>query len=137
MWFADDSSLTVAAITALPAAVGGLAGACINIVSGAPDQINSTAQQNMMPPEVAGTASLIKAIWPVVIATAGSLPMLAAREAMDNGQGAPAAAARISIAIALLAALVGGWIRFRDDIKQWISNAAAESRGQQRTGATR
>jgi hypothetical protein len=32
---------------------------------------------------------------------------------------------------------VGGWIRFRDDIKQWISNAAAESRGQQRTGATR
>lgn len=137
MWFADDSSLTVAAIAALPAAVGGLAGACINIVSGAPDQINSTAQQNMMPPEVAGTASLIKAIWPVVIATAGSLPMLAAREAMDNGQGAPAAAARISIAIALLAALVGGWIRFRDDIKQWISNAAAESRGQQRTGATR
>lgn len=137
MWFVDDSSLAVASVAALPATLGGLAGACINIVSGAPDQMSSTAQQNMMPPEVAGTASLIKAIWPVVIATAGSLPMLAAREAMDNGQGAPAAAARIAVAIALLTALVGGWIRFRDDIKQWIANAAAESRGQNRTGATR
>ena len=137
MWFVDDSSLTVATIAALPATLGGLAGACINIVSGAPDQLDSTTQQNMMPPEVAGTASLIKAIWPVVIATAGSLPMLAAREATDNGHGAPAAAARIAIAVVLLAALVGGWVRFRDDIKKWIANAAAESRGQKRTGATR
>jgi len=137
MALVDGSSTKVALIAALPATLGGLAGACINIVSGAPDQIDSTTQQNMMPPEVAGTASLIKAIWPVVIATAGSLPMLAAREASDNGQGAPAAATRIAVAIALLALMVGGWIRFRDDIKKWIANAAAESRGQSSTGATR
>lgn len=136
MWLTDDSSLAVAAIAALPAALGGLAGACINIVSGAPDQINSNAQQNMMPPEVAGTASLIKGLWPIVISTLGSLPMLMAREASDNGQGAPAAATRVAIAVVLLAALVGGWIRFRDDIKNWFANAAAESRGQKRTGAS-
>jgi hypothetical protein len=135
MWFVDQESLGVTVIASWPAALGGLAGACINVVSGAPDQVDSTTQQNMMPPEVAGTASLIKAIWPVVIAIAGSLPMLAAREASDMGRGAPAAAARLAIAIGLLALVVGGWIRFRDEIKRWIANAAAESRGQKRTGA--
>ncbi|NCZ71005.1 MAG: hypothetical protein EBY80_12740, partial [Actinobacteria bacterium] len=80
--------------------------------------------------------SLIKAIWPVVIATFGSLPMVAAREAIDNGQGAPAAATRLGIAVLLLGLLVCGWVRFRDDIKNWFANAAAESRGQSRTGAS-
>ena len=116
--------------------IGGVSGACINIVSGAPDQLNNTQQQNMMPPEVAGTASLVKAVWPIVIATLGSLPMVAAREAIDNGRGAPAAATRTAIAIVLLGGLVAGWIRFRDDIKNWFANAAAESRGQKRNGAS-
>lgn len=136
MWLTDRSSLSVAAIVALPAALGGLAGASINIVSGAPDQIDSNVRQNMMPPEVAGTASLIKGIWPVVISTVGSLPMLVAREASDNGQGAPAAATRVAIAVTLLVLLVAGWIHFRDDIKTWFANAAAESRDRKRTGVS-
>lgn len=136
MWIADRHDLSVAAIVAVPAIIGGVSGACINIVSGAPDQLNTTQQQNMMPPEVAGTASLVKAVWPIVIATLGSLPMVAAREAIDNGRGAPAAATRTAIAIVLLGGLVAGWIRFRDDIKNWFANAAAESRGQKRNGAS-
>ncbi len=136
MWIIDRQELSVAVIVTVPAIIGGIAGACINIVSGAPDQLSSTAQQNMMPPEVAGTASLIKAIWPVVIATVGSLPMVAAREAIDNGQGAPAAATRLGIAVLLLGLLVCGWVRFRDDIKNWFVNAAAESRARSRTGAS-
>ncbi|MEY3148227.1 MAG: hypothetical protein RL688_1446, partial [Actinomycetota bacterium] len=136
MGLAEPKMWSVAAICAVPAMLGGLIGAAINIVSGAPDQISSNAQANMMPPEVAGTLSLIKAIWPVVLAVAGSLPMLAARSALTRGSGAPAAALRIAIAVLLLSFMIGGWVRFRDDIKKSLANAAAESRGQKsRTGA--
>ena len=126
---------SVAAICAVPALIGGLAGAAINIVSGAPDQVSSTAQANMMPPEVAGTVSLIKAIWPVALAVGGSLPMVGARAALADGNAPEAPAFRISIAVFLVAVIIGGWVRFRDDIKKSLNNAAAESRGQKtRTG---
>ena len=135
MGLVEPHMWSVAAICAVPSLVGALAGAAINIVSGAPDQISSTAQANMMPPEVAGTVSLIKAIWPVVLAVLGSLPMVGARMAMADGNSPEAPAIRISIAIALMAMIVGGWVRFRDDIKKSLNTAAAESRGQKtRTG---
>jgi hypothetical protein len=136
MWLTDTHDLGLAAIVSVPAVIGGITGACINIVSGAPDQLNTTQQQNMMPPEVAGTASLVKAIWPVVLSIVGGLPMVAAREAIDKGQGGPAAATRTAIAVLLIGFIVGGWVRFRDDIKNWFANAAAESRGQKRHGAS-
>jgi 3-mercaptopyruvate sulfurtransferase SseA len=136
MGLAEPKMWSVAAICAVPAMLGGLIGAAINIVSGAPDQISSNAQANMMPPEVAGTLSLIKAIWPVVLAVIGSLPMLAVRSALTHGSGTPAAALRVAIAVLLLSFMIGGWVRFRDDIKKSLANAAAESRGQKsRTGA--
>jgi hypothetical protein len=104
-------------------------------VSGAPDQISSTAQANMMPPEVAGTVSLIKAIWPVLLAVVGSLPIVGARMAFADGNAPEAPAIRIAIAIALMTFILAGWIRFRDDIKKSLNTAAAESRGQKtRTG---
>ena len=89
----------------------------------------------MMPPEVAGTVSLIKAIWPVVLAVLGSLPMVGARMALADGDPPEAPAVRIAIAITLMAFIIAGWVRFRDDIKKSLNNAAAESRGQKtRTG---
>ena len=52
------------------------------------------------------------------------------------GPGGMAAALRIAIAVLLLSFMIGGWVRFRDDIKKSLANAAAESRGQKsRTGA--
>ena len=135
MGLVEPNMWSVAAICAIPSVIGAIAGAAINIVSGAPDQVSSTAQANMMPPEVAGTVSLIKAIWPVLIAVAGSLPMVGARMAIADGNPPEAPAVRIAIAIALLTFILAGWIRFRDDIKKSLNNAAAESRGQKtRTG---
>ena len=135
MGIVEPHMWSVAAICAVPSLVGGLAGAAINIVSGAPDQVSSTAQANMMPPEVAGTVSLVKAIWPVVLAVLGSLPMVGARMALADGNAPEAPALRIAIAIVLMAMIIGGWVRFRDDIKKSLNNAATESRGQKtRTG---
>ena len=135
MGLVEPHMWSVAAICAVPSLAGALAGAAINIVSGAPDQISSTTQANMMPPEVAGTVSLIKAIWPVLLAVVGSLPIVGARMAFADGNAPEAPAIRIAIAIALMTFILAGWIRFRDDIKKSLNTAAAESRGQKtRTG---
>ena len=130
MGLVDPDMWSTAAIVTAPMLVAGLAGAALNIVSGAPDPLSSTSQQNMMPPEVAGTASVIKAVWPVVISISGGLPLVAARAALVDGSAPEAMATRVAIAIILLAGLVGGWVRFRDDVKNWFNKAAAESRAQ-------
>ena len=122
----------VAVIGALPAITAGLAGAAINIVSGAPDPISSSAQSNLMPPEVAGTANVIKAIWPVLVAIVGQLPLVAAQAAAEKGQGAEAAAARTAIAVLLVVGLVGAWVHRRDAIRAWMDKAASESRSTSR-----
>ena len=122
----------VAVIGALPAITAGLAGAAINIVSGAPDPISSSTQSNLMPPEVAGTANVIKAIWPVLVAVIGQLPLVAAQAAVEKGQGAEAAAARTAIGVLLAVGLVGAWVHRRDAIRAWMDNAASESRSTSR-----
>jgi len=104
----------VAGIGVLPAVTAGLAGAAINIVSGAPDPVASSAQSNLMPPEVAGTANVIKAMWPVVVAVTGQIPLVAAQGAAERGQGPEAAAVRSAIAIVLVCGLVAAWIHRRD-----------------------
>jgi len=119
-----------AAVSAVPMLIAGLSGAAINIVSGAPDPVSSTAQQNMMPPEVAGTASVIKSVFPVAIAIVGGFPLVGARSAATSDYDPVAMALRVSIAVMLLAGVVGGWVRFRDDIKSWFNNAAADGRTQ-------
>ncbi len=114
-------------IGAVPAVTAGLAGAAINIVSGAPDPVASSAQRNLMPPEVAGTANVIKAVWPVLIAVIGQVPIVAAENAIENGAGPEAAAARTAIAVVLVVGLIGAWIHRRDAIRNWLDTAARES----------
>jgi len=119
-------------IGALPAVAAGLAGAAINIVSGAPDPVASSANSNLMPPEVAGTANVIKAVWPVLIAIVGQVPILVAENAIETGNGPEAAATRAAIAVVLLVGLIGAWIHRRDAIRNWMDVAARESRSPSR-----
>ena len=121
-----------ATIVAIPMVVAGMAGAAINIIGGAPDPLSSSTQQNLMPPEVAGTASVIKSVWPLVVSTVGGLPLMAARDSSVKGRLPEAMALRVSIAVILLTGLVAGWLRHRDGIRLWFNNAAAESRAQKR-----
>lgn len=123
-------------IASIPAVLAGLAGASINIVSGAPDPISSTAQNNLMPPEVAGTFSVLKAVWPVALSTLGQIPFAFGRTAIDNGGSAEASALRASIAILLMVGLVAGWIHRRDAISAWFARAAQESRQTQGSRST-
>ena len=125
---------TVAAIACTPAVAAGLAGAAVNIVSGAPDPITSIARDATLPPEIAGTANVIKALWPIAIAVAGQVPILVAESARESGSGAEAAATRGAIFVVLVIGLVGAWIHRRDAIRSWVERARQESQSSRQRG---
>lgn len=125
----SDITWSVAAIVCIPSIVTGVAGAAVSVVSGAPDPLNSVARDATLPPEIAGTANVIKAIWPIAIAILGQVPLLVAESAHESGGGAEAAAARGAIFSLLVVGLVIGWIHRRDAIRAWIERAREESRG--------
>ena len=125
----SDDAWSVAAIVCIPSIVAGVAGAAVSVVSGAPDPLNSVARDATLPPEIAGTANVIKAIWPIAIAISGQIPLLVAESARESGSGADATAARGAIFSLLIVGLVVGWIHRRDVIRAWIERAREESRG--------
>jgi len=90
--------------------------------------VASTARNNFMPPEVAGTMNIVRSIWPVALSIAGGLPAVVARAALESGQGPEAAAARAAIAVLLGTMLVIGWVHRRDAIRTWLADAQQQSR---------
>ena len=131
------TTLAVIAVLALPVTLAGAAGAIVNIVSGAPDPYVETAERNLMPPEVAGTATMVKAAWPLALSIAGSLPVLAVRAAYEDGQQPVAAALRTAIGAVLLVAAILTWVRFRDDARRWWRSHLEEARHAGAAGARR
>ncbi|MFM8855604.1 MAG: sulfurtransferase [Actinomycetota bacterium] len=123
----------VSIIGSLSAVMAAFAGAAVNIVSGAPDPTATTVSQNTMPPEVAGTVSIVKSLWPVALSIAGGLPFVFASLERTTGR-AETAALRAAIAVVLGTGLVAGWIFKRDDIRRSLDQAISESRGSLQKG---
>lgn len=139
----------------LPAAACGVAGATISVIQGPPPVFSST--DSMMPPEMAGIRMIFRTVWPPAVATAGVLPLLAARAAararVSGGKAAagtaPAhtaagtaaarsaahavhltpvgAAASYAVPAIVLAGAVGVWVRYRDPIHAWFKAAMQEA----------
>lgn len=126
-----NGTLVVAPLLALAAVTTGLGSAAINAVSGAPDPLATSAGQAFMPPEVAGTTTMIKAVWPLLIAVVGSLPVLGVRAAVRGGDPAFGTALRGSVGVFLLGALVGCWVRYRDDVRRWWRSFIEEGKAAQ------
>lgn len=131
------AAIATAAILAPFALAAGMAGAVINAVKGAPDPLGDNAKNLFMPPEVAGMTTMTRAVWPVVVATLGSLPVIAVREAVDAGNHPVAAAFRMCIGVALLLFLVTGWVRQRDAIRRWWKKSIEESQQSRKTSVSR
>jgi hypothetical protein len=114
------------ALACVPAAaLGAGSGAVVNMLMGATPPAGSTSSAwNLAPPEAAGMRVVFRTAWPPAIATAGAASVVAAREAEQA-----AAALAVAVGLVLLAALVCGWARFRDDISAWWSNNVAQVQG--------
>ncbi len=100
-------------------------GASISVVQGAPDPVDTLS---MVTPEIAGTRTVIRTALPPAIAVLGLLPLLAARASVQGVEDPPPMAAAMSVALPLVfvAILVGGYIRFRDEIRAWIAEASEQ-----------
>lgn len=108
----------LAAVMVVPMALGAVGGALVSVLSGGIGGPQSDTW-NVMPPEVAGMRVAVRTGWPPTVAVAGALPILAARASEHNGQPAASGAAGAAIGVALLFTLIVGWVRVRDQVKEW------------------
>jgi hypothetical protein len=106
----------VAAVVVVPLALGAVAGAIVSVLSGAASTSGNWA---IAPPEAQGMRLAFRTAWPPALATAGTLPVLAARAAADAGDPAAPAAVTVGLVVAVGFVLVCGWVRLREQISEW------------------
>ena len=116
------STLMYSVLLGIPALLGGVAGAAINAVKGAPDPAGGATQGLAMPPEVAGMTTMVRAVWPPAVAVIASLPVLATRHGCETGIDMLGNTLRAAGGVVILLILVGGWVRQRDAIHVWFRN---------------
>jgi len=120
----------LAALLALPAAFAGAAGAAVSTTMGSPDPMKDG---QLLPPEVAGMRVAMRAAWPLIVAVAGSLPVLAARASNNAGQSPYQGAVAAVCGVTLLVLMVVAWVRFRERARAWWARTLEE--GQSATKA--
>ncbi len=125
-------AVKLAAICVLPAALAGGAGAVISVLMGAPEPSDNW---QLVPPEVQGARTAFRTVWPPLVAILGTLPVVFARIASENGSNPYEAAVTSGFFVVILAGLVGGWVHQRAAIKAWWRNMQ-EMQGMGATAAT-
>jgi hypothetical protein len=106
----------IAAVLALPLALGGLGGALINLLGG---PAGFSEAWTLAPPEAQGMRLAFRTAWPLVVAVAGAAPIVAARVAVDDGNPGPPAALSAAVGVLGVFLLVCAWVRVRDQIAAW------------------
>jgi hypothetical protein len=109
-------SVQLAAVLFLPVAWCGTAGAVVSTVMGAPEPFKDG---QLLPPEVAGMKLAFRTAWPLLVALAGTLPVVAARRAHVDGNSPIPPAIQAGIGALLVAAFTVAWLRFREPAKAW------------------
>jgi hypothetical protein len=117
-----DPSSHVAALGAMaivPAALAAVAGAAVSVVS---EPMLDASTEAMIPPEIGGPRVLFRAAWPPAIAVLGLVPVITAHRAERAGNPAAPVLLSTAVSVAVLAAIVAAWVRFRSDIHAAITN---------------
>lgn len=112
-----------AMFTALMAGVLAASGAAVSVIQGAPDPVDTLS---MVTPEIAGTRTVIRTALPPAIAILGLTPLLAARASELGAQDPPPlnAAMALALPLAIVVVIVAGYVRFRDEIRQFMADAS-------------
>ncbi len=116
----------VAAVGLVPLALGGMGGALVSVLSGPPSAGGGWA---LAPPEAQGMRLAFRTAWPPGIAIIGVLPVLMARDAIEQGRTGPSGALPFVVLTAVLFSLVCGWVRVRDDIGAWFREQMEQANG--------
>jgi hypothetical protein len=110
------SSFGYAVLLGIIALLGGVAGATINSVKGAPDPLSGANQGLALPPEVSGMTTVVRSGWPPVVSIIACLPVLALRYGVENNTDILGNTLRATGGVVILLVLVAGWVRQRDAI---------------------
>ena len=117
----------VAAVAAVPLALGAVAGAVVSVLSG---PASTSGTWSFAPPEAQGMRLAFRSAWPPALAIAGTLPVLAARAAIESGDAGPPVAMTAALGVAVVFTLVCGWVRLRDDIGDYFQQAMEQPSAQ-------
>lgn len=117
------SHVVAVVVLGVPVVVGAACGAVVNVVRGAPE-----APQSVVPPEVAGFAATVRAVWPVVVSGLAPAVVLLPRHADEVGDDVVAAAVRAALGPLLLVVVVVAWVRVRDRAHAAVDRFLVEGR---------
>ena len=113
-------ALTVGAAMVVPAALLATVGAAISVV-----MEPSLGGGDLMPAEIAGVKLVVRAIWSPALVLLGLTPMLVARSSFRHGFAPGPAAVSGSIFPLMVGVLGLGYLRFREDVKEYLKAGAA------------
>ena len=122
------NTISYAFLLGIPALLGGVAGAAINAVKGAPDPAGGANQGLSLPPEVAGMTTMVRAIIPPAISVIACAPVMALRHGFESGTDMLGNTLRAIGGVVILLVLVAGWVRQRDAIHVWFRSAQNASK---------
>ena len=120
---AGQVPLAAALVAGVATALTGMAGAVVNVVSGAPSQSGSSAELSMIAPEVAGTKTVLRTALPLVVGVLGALPLLIVEANDHAGRPLGQGAIQAWVAVAVAFGLVMGWVHQRQPIREWWAEA--------------
>jgi hypothetical protein len=121
--------VAIALVCAVPAALGAVAGAAVSVLGG---EVSVDDTWTLMAPEAAGLGLVLRTALPPALAIVGTLPVLAARVAVEAGRPPVPAAGSAGLGVLLLFVLAACWVRLRHDIRAWLSSQAELQRSRGR-----
>ena len=116
------STIGYAVLLGIPALLGGVAGATINSVKGAPDPVGGANEGLALPPEMSGMGTVIRSAWPPAVSILGCLPVLALRHGVETNIDVLGNTLRAAGGVVIMVVLVAGWVRQRDAIHAYFRN---------------
>ncbi len=117
---AGQVPLAAGLVAGVVTALSGMAGAVVNVVSGAPSQ---NEELSMIAPEVAGTKTVLRTALPLIVAVLGALPLLIVEANDHAGRPLGDGATQAWVAVAVVVGLVGAWVHQREPIRAWWAEA--------------
>jgi hypothetical protein len=110
---------SVMGITVVPLALAAAMGAAVSVLMGAPKAVDELL---IASPEIAGTRTLLRTVFPPLVACLGTLPVLMARNPPVGSTAQQMATTGASI-VGVVVLLCGGWVRYSADIRAWWDEA--------------
>jgi hypothetical protein len=126
VWIGSEPAVEAGLLDGVLAGWCGLAGAAISVIQGPPPLLSPAG--TLLPPEIAGARAVVRLAWPLLVATAGVLPVLAVRPRVHEHQPAGVVGG-LAVPVLVLLGAVGLWIRNREEIHKLFRNVVPDASG--------